>query len=222
MNSSTVLKEINVAFADDHVAVRKGITAYLKVLGGINVIIEAGNGKELLDKLEVATKLPEVVILDVKMPVMNGFDIVPIIKKRWKKMKILVLSTYIEELYVVRMIRAGVNGYLSKSCDPEEIKDALISITNNGKYQSELFSLGMNSSMDTQEGIPRLTEKEKVCLNYCCTELNYAQIANAMKTTPKSVEGYRDQLFKKCKVGNRISLVLYALRNGIVQIDNGI
>lgn len=219
----TITRDITVAYADDHVAVRKGIASYLNVLGGIKVVIEASNGKELLEKIEEASEPPDVCILDLKMPVMNGFDVVPILKKRWKKLKILVLSTYIEELYVVRMIRAGVDGYLSKSCDPEEIKTALVSITSAGKYQSDLFMTGMNIIVDsTIEDVPKLTAKEKICLNYCCTELSYSQIAKAMNCTLKSVEGYRDQLFKKFRVNSRISLVLYVLRTGIVQLDNGL
>lgn len=221
MKSSSRKKVITVAYADDHVAVRKGIASYLNILGGIRVVMEADNGKELLTKLENAVKKPDVCILDLKMPVLNGFDVVPIIRKKWKDMKILVLSTYVEELYVVKMIRAGVNGYLSKSCDPDEIKDALISIVNEGKYHSKLFIEGMASVMETLSEEPtRLTEKEKILLNYCCSSLNYAEISREMKTTLKSVEGYRDQLFRKCRVNNRVSLVLYALKNGMIQLDN--
>lgn len=213
---------VTVAYADDHTAVRKGIISYLHELGGIEVIIEAKNGKELIERLEKSKRLPDVTMVDINMPEMNGFTAIGLIKQKWKDMKTLVLSTYVEDLYVVRMIRSGVNGYLSKACDPEEIKEALITIHKKGTYYSDLFVQKLTvAAQEHRLKIPNITEKELLFLKYCCSDLTYVNIAQLMKTTLKSVEGYRDSLFKKIQVNSRVSLALFAVQSGIVLIDSG-
>ncbi|WP_118975275.1 response regulator transcription factor [Taibaiella koreensis] len=211
-----------VAYAEDHVAVRKGITSYLHYLGDVNIIIEASNGKELITKLEKSDRWPDICLLDIKMPEMNGFETVSVIKKKWPDMKMLILSTFSEELYVVRMIRAGVNGYLSKSCEPTEIKKALIAIRDKGIYYSDLFLQKMTiAAQEHKLKTAQLTEKELCFLKHCCSDLTYIGIAKLMKCTPKSVEGYRDSLFRKLRVSSRVSLALFAVQLGIILIDNG-
>jgi two-component system invasion response regulator UvrY len=221
MKPSTQKKKITVAYADDHVAVRKAITSYLHDLGDIEVVIEADNGKELIEKIETSNVVPDVCIIDLKMPVLNGFETVPILRQKWKDIKILVLSTFVEEPYVVKMIRAGVNGYLSKSCDPEEIKAALLAIHNEGRYYSELFMENVALAIQQEQEKPtRISEKERVFLIHSCSDMSYAEIALKMKCTVKSVEGYRDNLFRKLGVNSRVSLVLYAIKSGLVPIEN--
>lgn len=221
MKPSSQKKKITVAYADDHVAVRKAITSYLHDLGGIEVAIEADNGKELIEKIETGNVIPDVCIIDLKMPVLNGFETVPILRQKWKDIKILVLSTFMEEPYVVKMIRAGVNGYLSKSCDPEEIKAALLAIHIEGRYYSELFMENVALAIQQEQEKPtRISEKERVFLIHSCSDMSYAEIALKMKCTVKSVEGYRDNLFRKLGVNSRVSLVLYAIKSGLVPIEN--
>lgn len=220
MKLTSQKNKIAVAYADDHVAVRKAITSYLHDLGGIDVTIEADNGKELIEKIGTGP-VPDVCIIDLKMPVLNGFETVPILRQKWKDMKILVLSTFVEEPYVVKMIRAGVNGYLSKSCDPEEIKAALMAIHSEGRYYSELFMENVALAVQQEHERPvRISEKERVFLVHSCSDMSYAEIALKMKCTVKSVEGYRDNLFRKLGVNSRVSLVLYAIRSGLVPIEN--
>lgn len=212
---------ITVAYADDHIAVRKGIISYLHDLGGIKVILEANNGRELIEQLDKCTKRPDVCLIDIKMPEMNGFETVSIIKQKWADQKILILSTYTEDMYVIRMIRAGVNGFLSKACDPEEIKKALISIFRDGVYSSDLYvEKAMLSVRNPKLMIPNLSERERRFLILSCSDYTYAQIAQVMVCTAKSVEGYRDSLFKKLQIKNRASLVLFAIKSGIVPIDS--
>jgi two-component system invasion response regulator UvrY len=212
---------VTIAYADDHNSVRKSIMSYLHDLGGIEVIIDAANGKELIEQIENSAIKPDVCLVDIRMPELNGFETISAIRHKWKGMKTLVLSTYVEEMYVLRMIRAGVNGYLSKSCDPEEIKDAILSIHHKGNYFSPLFSESMAIAIQNKESkIPNFTEKELVFLKHCCSDMTYLQIAQVMKSTPKSIEGYRDSLFKKLRVNSRVSLALFAVRSGIVPIDS--
>ncbi len=212
--------DVLVAYADDHTAVRKGIISYLKELGGIEVIIEAANGKELIDKIAASKKMPEICIVDINMPVMNGFEAVAYIAEKWPGIRMLALSVYMDELYVIKMIRAGVSGYLPKSCDPEEIKAALISIQQTGRYDSPLYLENVHAALHASRiKQPNFTEREILFLKHCCTDMTYIQIAQQMKCTAKSVEGYRDSLFRKLSVNSRVSLALFAVRSGFVTID---
>lgn len=212
---------VTVAYAEDHTSVRKSIISYLHDLSGIEVIIDAANGKDLIGQIEKSGSLPDVCLIDIRMPELNGFETIAAIKQKWKGMKTLVLSTYVEEMYVLRMIRAGVNGYLSKACDPEEIKEALLAIHHKGTYFSELFAQKLAIAVQHNESrIPNFTEKELTFLKHCCSDMTYLQIAQLMKSTPKSVEGYRDSLFKKLEVNSRVSLALFAVRTGIVPMES--
>lgn len=212
---------ITIAYAEDHVAVRRAITTYLDKLGGIEVVAEAGNGKELIEKIESGGIIPDVCLIDLKMPVLNGFETVPILRQKWKDIKILVLSAFEEELYVVKMIRAGVNGYLSKYCEPEEIKEAILAINDQGRYYSELYLQHIHLAAQQEHKQPaKFSERERIFLIHSCSDLTYAEIARKMKCSIKSVEGYRDNLFKKLEVNSRISLVLYAIKSGLVPIEN--
>jgi len=214
------LSPIRIAYAEDHTIVRKGVIALLESLGGIVVDIEAENGKELISKIEMTGQLPDVCVLDIDMPVMNGFETLIYLKKKWPEIKTLVLTLYHEDLYIIKMIRNGANGYLVKRCSPHEIKKALQSICNNGYYYSEVanhqyFKLVNNKVIR----LPNFTPKEIEVLRYSCTDLSYAEIGEKMKTTQRSVEGIRDSLFKKLDVHSRSSLVICAIKYGIVTID---
>lgn len=212
-------KKILVAFADDHTTVRKTVAAFLNGLGGIEVIAEAGNGKELIDAIAASERQPDVVILDINMPVMNGFETVLRLKERWEHIRILVLTTFMDELYICKMIRYGANGYLSKDCDPEEIKQALVAICEQGMYYSDLFVEKMAVVVKDKKKEPRITERELQFLKHCLSDLTYFQIAALMKTTQKSVEGYRDSLFRKLGISSRVALAIFAIKSGLVTID---
>ena len=211
---------IHIAYAEDHTLVRKGIISFINNLGGIEVDIDVDNGRDLVNEIAKANRIPDVCLLDINMPGMNGFDTVIELKKRWPHIKILVLTVFDIEIYIVRMIMIGANGYLLKSCNPEEIKEAIVSIFCNGMYFSELVT--HNFVQDIKTGvitIPNLTGREMQVLKYSCSELNYAQIAEKLGTTTRSVEGYRDSLFRKLKVHNRVSLALFAVQFGLVQME---
>ncbi|WP_118973942.1 response regulator transcription factor [Taibaiella koreensis] len=212
-------RKILVAFADDHTTVRKTVAAFLTGLGGIEVVVQAANGKELIDAIETLETKPDVAVLDINMPVMNGFETVQMLKERWENIKILVLTTFMDELYVCKMIRYGANGYLSKDCDPEEIKRALVAIKEQGMYYSDFFVEKMAVVVKDKKKEPRITERELQFMKHCISDLTYFQIASLMKTTQKSVEGYRDSLFRKLGVNSRVGLAVFAIKSGLVTID---
>lgn len=208
---------LKVAFADDHTLVRKTVTGFLHGFGGIEVCIEADSGEELLEKLKSAEVLPDVCILDISMEKLTGYEILPILKETWPNLKVLVLSAFFDEGTVLRMAKLGANGFLPKNCDPEEIKTGLCSIHETGIYYSGLFSL--RSIIDIQKKnvkVPAFSEKELEYLKRCCSDLSHPEIALQMGTTTRSIDGYRDNLFRKIGVNSRVMLALYAVETGLV------
>ena len=211
---------IRVAYADDHKVVRKGIISFINRLGGIQVDIEADNGRDLIKQIEAAKEIPDICMLDINMPEMNGFDTIIELKKKWPDIKVLVLTVFDVEIYIIRMIMYGANGYLLKSCDPDEIKNAIVSIYNHGMYYSDVVTRHFFNSVKNKEiKIPNLTGREIQVLNLCCGDLSYAQIAEKIGTTTRSVEGYRDSLFKKLNTNSRVSLAMFAVQFGLVPVE---
>lgn len=221
-NNAEDTTPILVAFAEDHLAVRKGIIAFIEKLGGLKIIIETSNGKALIEHIEKSNPLPDVCIIDIQMPVMNGFETVSILKSKWPQINVLILTAIIEELHAIRMIKLGANGYLLKNCRPEEIKQAVTAIHENGVYFNDFFAQKLFAAVQSKTvKLPHLSEMETRILKYTCTELTYGQIAKEMKTTITKVEGYRDNLHKKLGVKSRVGLALFAIRSGIVTMENG-
>lgn len=207
---------IQVAYADDHVLVRKGTISLLSS-DEIRFVIEADNGREMMQKLEKAKRVPDICMVDISMPVMDGFALVSEIREKYPLMRTLVLTAYKSNLNIVRMIRAGANGYLVKSTSPAEVKAALQIIHNTGFYFSELITNNLYKSIqDVKPSSITFTEREMEFLTHCCSDLSYDQIAGEMGISPKTIQGYCERIFAKFGVNSRLGLVIVALKSGIV------
>lgn len=210
---------IRIAYAEDHDVIRQGVRDLLIGLGGCTFPIEASNGAELIQKMADAEQLPDVVLLDIYMPEMDGCQALLEIRKRWPNQKAMVLTGHNTEYYLIKMIRAGANGYLLKSSGPREVLNAIGCIHRTGHYYSDVMSRQFADKVNSGEvSLPALNEKETAILRYCCSDLSYVQIAEKMDISPKSVEHWREGLFKKLKVGSRSGLVMFAVRFGIVEM----
>lgn len=210
---------MDIAIIEDHNIVRKGIVEIIQNLGDFNFIIEADNGKDFIEKYENSNIKPEICIVDIRMPVMDGFQVVRYIKEHYTNLKILVLTTYDEEYYLIKMIKLGVNGYLLKNCSPDELRKALTSISENSYYYNNIFSKRLKRLVDTNFlKLPTITANERSFLELCGDDLTYGQIAERLKKSQRSIEGYRDSLFRKFEVNNRASLVLLAIKIGIIKL----
>lgn len=215
----SLLPTISIAYADDHTLVRKAIINYISEGEHLQVDIEAENGQDLIAKLEKSPKMPDLCLIDVSMPVMNGFDALIEIKKRWPEMSTLILSVFDDELYIIRMIMSGANGYLLKNCSPGELKNAIESIYNNGYYYYSQRMRKYYKMVENKEiKLPKFTPNELEVLKYSCSDLSYGEIANKMGKTSRSIEGYRDSLFRKLNINSRVGLVIHAIKFGIVTI----
>lgn len=213
-------KKIQVAIADDHTLLRNALARLVNSFDGYTVLLEADNGKDLRNKI-MKHLVPDVVLLDVNMPEMDGFETTQWLRKNHPYIKILVLSMLSDEKTIIKMFRLGATGYLLKNTDPEELKKALDAVIKKNVYLSEYVSAKLVSGLhtDTDENIKPilLNEREKDFLRWACTELTYKDIAEKMNLSARTVDDYRQSLFNKLKVHSRVGLVMYAIRNGIVE-----
>jgi two-component system invasion response regulator UvrY len=217
---SSVNKLIQVAIADDHTLLRKALAKLVASFDEYTVMFEADNGKEIKKKINEHL-VPDLVLLDVNMPEMDGFETAAWLNKNYPKIKVLALSMFSDERTIIRMLRQGARGYVMKNIDPDELKKALDSVMKKNFYLSEEISgkiiSGLHKDADRVEEPPSLTQREKDFLRLICSEITYKDIAAKMFVSPRTVDEYRNSLFEKLKVKSRVGLVMYAMRNGLVE-----
>jgi two-component system, NarL family, invasion response regulator UvrY len=216
--------KFSVALVDDHILIRSGLANLIREFGDYDVIIEANNGRHFLDAVSVSGQ-PDVVLLDLNMPLMDGYETAAWIKDHYPDIKILALSMDDKDKAIIRMLRHGARGYILKDVEPMELRKALTEVLNKGYYYSEMVTSrlihNINQVVDPAQydkTDPKLSEKETQFLKYACTEMTYKQIAEAMFLSPRTIDGYRDSLFTRLAVRTRVGLAIYAIRNGIFQV----
>lgn len=213
----------NVALVDDHVLIRNGLANLIKSFGDYAIFFEADNGKKCIEKLKI--KQPDVILMDINMPEMDGYETTLWLKNNYPEIKVLSLSMYDSENSIIRMFKAGAKGYILKDCDPSELKTALNAVVSKGFYYSEMVTgklIHTVNSLDEDDnqmkGLIKLNEREIQFLKLTCTELTYKEIADKMFLSPRTIDGYRDDLFQKLNIKTRVGLVMYAIKNGIVTL----
>ncbi len=216
---------INLALVDDHKLFRKGLISLIEMVSTkYHILFEADNGLDLQQKLD-STNLPDIILMDVNMPVMDGFASVEWLQKYYPEIKILIVSMIEKEETILRMLKLGVKGYLCKDVEPAELGEALQAIAHKGYYYTDfitgklLHSL-QNPQTDKQTSVEmaHVNDREKEFLKLACTEMTYVEIADKMFLSPKTIDGYRTSLFEKLNAKSRVGLVIYAIKSGIVSI----
>ena len=213
--------KIQVAIADDHSLMRNALARLINTFEEYTILFEADNGKELRTKI-MQHIIPDIVLLDVSMPEMDGFETTQWLRKNYPQIKILVLSMMSDERTIIKMFRLGAKGYLLKNTDPAELKSALDAVMNKNVYLSEFISEKLVSGLhhDPEPGAKEvlLNEREREFLRWTCSELSYKEIAGKMSLSPHTIDDYRQSLFNRLKVHSRVGLVMYAIKNGIMEI----
>ena len=212
---------IKVALADDHILLRNALAALIDSFEECRVINQSGNGKEMINAISGGT-VPDVVILDLNMPEMDGFETAEWLNKNFPQVHILMLTMYDSELSLIRLLQTGVKGFLKKDIHPSELKFAIRSVMQSGFYYSNhatgklvnLFRNNKGGSMNLQNVM--LSEQEIGFLKLACSDLTYKEIAQKMGLNPRSIDTLRDHLFIKLDVKSRVGLAMVAIRNGIV------
>lgn len=214
-----------IVLVDDHILLRNSLSALLKGLG-YEVLFEADNGKDFCEKLN-PKKLPQVVLLDINMPLMDGYETCKWLQKHYPDIKVLALSMYDQDNIIISMLRHGARGYILKDCDPMQLKCALYDVVHKGYHYSDLVNgklmhainqMGVAETDNTP--IQLMTDREKEFLTYSCSELTYKEIADKMGISPRTIDGYRDSLFEKLHIKSRVGLALFAIKHKLVDIEN--
>jgi len=210
-----------VAIVDDHTMFRKGLAVLINLFPGYKVQTDVSNGREFIDQIE-GQPLPDIVLLDIHMPVMDGYSTAAWIRDNHPGIRVLALSTMDADTTIIKMIQQGARGYILKDADPKELQIAFEEILAKGYYYNEMLTRKVIQSIhqapNDSPGFPKLTERESEFLKLACSEKNYQQIANEMFVSERTVDGYRESLFKKFNVSNRVGLVIYAIKNQLVSL----
>ena len=214
----------SVALVDDHTLLRNGLANVVRGYSEYAVLFEADNGNDFIKELRPQS-LPDIVLLDINMPGMDGYETALWLKQNYPDIRVLALSMYDNEQAIIRMMKNGARGYILKDIDPSEFKMALDSVIKRGFYYSEMVTGKLIHAVNTidEPGQPlktlvKLNQRELQFLKLVCTELTYREIAEQMYLSPRTIDGYRDDLFEKLKVKTRVGLVMYAIKNGIVTL----
>ncbi|MGB0891929.1 MAG: response regulator [Flavobacteriaceae bacterium] len=207
----------SVVIVDDHVLLSQAISELVNGFENFEALYTCKNGKELLSKLKSSEIQPEVILMDVNMPVLNGIETTRQLSNDYPNIKVIALSVEEEEKTILEMLRCGARGYLMKDTKKEILEEALNTTIEKGYYYTNTISQLLIGSLNKKEEDVILKDREVEFLKLACSEKTYKEIAEAMCLSPKTIEGYRDSLHEKLNIKNRIGLVLYAIRNNFFE-----
>ena len=212
--------KIRIAIADDYKIFREGLKVSLGQDDALDVVIEVDNGEDLVKELE--KDQPDVIIMDLKMPFMDGMEATQVIRKKYPQIKIVVVSMYDDDKFIIHLMELGANGYLFKNAEPDEIRKAIHSVHENGYYFNDIVNKALLKKLVLKGNIKpsfnqnvELTERELEVLKLICEEKTAAEIGKEIFLSPRSVEGIRQRLIEKVGVRNTAGLVMFAAKNGI-------
>jgi DNA-binding NarL/FixJ family response regulator len=211
---------ITIGIADDHQLFLKSLALMLVSFDGVTVIAEAPNGKELQQKLAALPIPPDIILLDVNMPVMNGEETAAWLGEQYPAVKVIALSMNDDDKTIIKMIKAGCCAYLLKDSTPDELERAIRQVHIKGYYNADAANINFRRLLQTQskEEALKITEKERQFLQLACSDLTYKQIAAQMNLSERTIDGYRESLFGKLNVQSRVGLALEAIRKELVQL----
>ncbi len=206
-----------IVIVDDHVLIAKAISAIIEAFDGFEVDYVCENGLEL-QKVINKKSLPDIVLLDISMPVMDGFETALWLKETYPEVLIMALSMQDDEQSLIKMIKNGAKGYMLKNIHPNELQNALVKLKEEGSFfpswaTSKVMTSITDNTINASEK-SNLTDREKEFLTFAATEMNYKQIADVMCCSPRTIENYRDSLCDKLEIKTRVGLAVYALKNG--------
>jgi two-component system invasion response regulator UvrY len=220
-------RNIKLAIVDDHKLFRRGLRRLIEEWDkDIQVTLEAENGLQLIEQWESINDedFPDLVLLDIQMPQMDGFEIANWIVQNHSKTKIIVLTMFTDDVSIIRMTKIGASAYLLKNVEPEELMGAIHEVINSGSYYSKYSTDRLiNNLRNPQEPteidlLYSLTPREIEFLKLLASELTYKEIADRMMLSSRTVDGYRDSLFHKLGVFSRVGLVISSIRLGLVSV----
>ncbi len=211
-----------VTLIDDHELIRQGLSSLINSFSNFRVLFEAGNGRDFIQKLKPSA-LPDLVLMDVTMPDMNGYETCNWLRVNYPAVKVIALSVMDDEDAIIRMLKSGAKGYLLKNTNPAELQAAMESVLEKGYHFNDLVSNKVIKSINDagkpeyEKSDAHLTEREITFLKLACTERSYKEIGLEMNVSSRTVETFRDNLFAKLELKTRVGLVLYAIKKKIFE-----
>ena len=218
------MTKIKIGITDDATLFRKGLNFLLEDYDDIEVILEAMHGQDLLDKLAVASIQPDILVLDLQMPVLDGIETAKILKEEYPDIKIIILSTHYNKAFILNMVEIGATAYLPKDADPEEFMLTIRKVYENGFHYNKNVWKIIQDHMSRREKIrpsfmPYLTKREIEVLQLICEQQTASEIAEKLFISPRTVEGHRTNLLQKLNCRNIAGLVAYAIQNQLVEVN---
>ena len=219
MAISTINKNnIKVALVDDHVLIRNSLAKLVASFPNCTVLFEADNGRHCIEFLN-KHQLPDILLLDISMPIMDGFETAIYVSQHFPLVRILTLTMLTDERSIVKMLRNGARGYLSKNISPQILLEAINAMAEKNLYipqeVSEKLISGLQHDLSEVVAVSALNDKERELLAFMPTDFTYIEIAKKMSVSPRTVDDYREKLFKKLQVSTRMGLAVYAIRNDL-------
>ncbi|MGM9476908.1 response regulator [Pedobacter sp. GSP4] len=210
-------QNIAIAIVDDHTLFRSGLASLMEEFDEINVLFEAVNGLDLQAKIN-NNKDVQLVLMDINMPVMDGFAATKWVKTNYPHVHVLALSMLEDEKAIIGMLKAGAGGYMLKESTPSDLLTAIKVIVEKGFFVNEVVSGRLLVAMKDPDVKPLFSARELTFLQYCSTELTYKEIADLMNVSPRTVDNYRESLFAKLNIKSRTGLVVYGIKNSLINI----
>ncbi|MGN1164794.1 MAG: response regulator [Lachnospiraceae bacterium] len=211
---------VKIMIADDHSMIREGLKNLLELDGDIQVIAEAVDGKDCLEKLDIVK--PDVLLLDINMPRMNGLDVLKNLKERRIKVKVLVLTVHNEIEYLMKAVDIGINGYVLKDSESAELKKAIFTIVDGETYIQPSLIPALNAKRieknEDEEKIEELTKRELEVLKLLAIGMYNKEIAEKLNISERTVKNHVSNIFKKLEVTDRTQAAVFAIRNNLIQI----
>ena len=211
---------VKIMIADDHSLIREGLKNLLELEGDIEVVAEAEDGMQCLDKLEYIT--PDVLLLDINMPKKNGLEVLRVLKDRKSKVKVLVLTVHNETEYLMKAVDIGIDGYVLKDSESSELKKAIFAIVDGETYIQPRLIPALNSKMieKDQDGakIDLLTRRELEVLKLLAVGMYNKEVAEKLDISERTVKNHVSNIFKKIEVTDRTQAAVFAIRNNLVEV----
>ena len=202
----------SVVVVDDHTLLSQAISGLVDGFHNFKTIYSCKNGQELINSLKTRKPIPDIVLMDINMPILNGIETTKHLKEHYEDIRVLALSIEENEETVLNMLRAGAKGYLMKDIEKNILERALIEVMEKGYYHTNTITQILIGALNKSDDAV-LKERELEFIKLACTEMNYKEIASEMYVSPKTIEGYRDSVYEKLHIKNRIGLVLHAIRH---------
>ncbi|SHG46093.1 response regulator transcription factor [Pedobacter caeni] len=214
-------KTIPIAIIDDHTLFRQGLISLLAEFPEVDIVFDAANGEEMIEKLN-KHPIPEVILMDISMPVIDGYEATLWLKQQHPEIRVLALSMFEEDKPIIKMLKNGAGGYLLKESRTSDLVNAIKIINQQGYYLNDLVSGKLLKSIQNEHMPPlsnQLSANEMKFLQLCCSELTYKEIADQMNLSPHTIDNYRQELFQKFDLKSRTGLVLFAIKQELIDLS---